>query len=176
MEEIVTIVDRRNRVIGSAPRSQMRADGLCHRATYILVFDRDGRLFVHKRTPTKDIYPGYLDIAVGGVVMDGETYDQSAGRELEEELGIKATHLEPRFDFYYHHENNRVWGRVYRCIWNGPIVLQKEEIESGDFYRVQEIMAMRSHKYFTPDGMVVLQRFLEMENGRKHTSLQKHSG
>ncbi|MBI1787012.1 MAG: NUDIX hydrolase, partial [Acidobacteria bacterium] len=37
--EIVTIVDERNRVVGSAPRPEMRARRLPHRATYILVFN-----------------------------------------------------------------------------------------------------------------------------------------
>jgi len=56
-EEIVTIVDEENRVVGAAPRSRMRADGLPHRATYILVFNDEGELFVQKRTTVKDIYP-----------------------------------------------------------------------------------------------------------------------
>ena len=57
-DEIVTIVDAENRVVGAAPRWQMRAEMLPHRATYILVFDHGGRLFLQKRTATKDIYPG----------------------------------------------------------------------------------------------------------------------
>ena len=160
-EEIVAIVDRRNKVIGSAPRSRMRAEGLCHRATYILVFDTAGRLFVQKRTDTKDIYPGFYDIATGGVVLAGESYDFSAGRELAEELGIVDTPLTSLFDFFHEQDRNRVWGRVYRCVWDGPIVLQKEEVESGDFYPVPTILSMCEHEPFTPDGMYVLRRFLE---------------
>ncbi|MEN8760379.1 MAG: NUDIX domain-containing protein, partial [Desulfobacterales bacterium] len=86
-EEIVTIVDEENRVVGAAPRSRMRGDGLPHRATYILVFNDEGEIFVQKRTTGKDIYPGYYDVATGGVVLAGESYDDAAMRELAEELG-----------------------------------------------------------------------------------------
>jgi len=163
-DEIVTIVDKDNNITGSVPRLQMRVEGLCHRATYILVFDSAGRLFVQKRTLTKDIYPGYHDVATGGVVLAGESYDVSAERELAEELGIVNTPLEALFDFYHEHGRNRVWGRVYSCVWDGPVVLQAEEVASGDYYPVAEIIAMRNRNPFTPDGWYVLQRYLQSEN------------
>ena len=112
-EEIVTIVDEKNRVVGAAPRSRMRADGLPHRATYILVFNDEGELFVQKRTTGKDIYPGYYDVATGGVVLAGESYEDAAERELVEELGITGVRLRGHFDFFHEDAGNRVWGRVF---------------------------------------------------------------
>ena len=70
-EELVEIVDRDNHVIGAVTRRIMRQQGLIHRATYILVFNDRGELYIQKRTITKDIYPGYWDVAAGGVVMRG---------------------------------------------------------------------------------------------------------
>ena len=99
-EEIVTIVDDRNNVVGAEPRWRMRSYGLPHRATYILVFNSAGELFVQKRADSKDIYPGHYDVAAGGVVMAGESYESAAMRELEEELGIRDTPLEQQFDFF----------------------------------------------------------------------------
>ena len=159
-DEIVTIVDDHNNVVGSAPRSRMRAKGLPHRATYILVFNTTGELFVQKRTMTKDIYPGYYDVATGGVVLAGESYQVSAERELAEELGIQGVVLKRHFDFYHTDTNNRVWGRVYSCTYEGKIVLQEEEVESGDYYSIETIMKLNEEAPFTPDGMIVLKRFM----------------
>ena len=68
-DEIVAIVDEHNTVLGSAPRREMRAKALPHRATYVLVFNSQDQLYVQKRTLTKDVFPGYYDPAAGGVVL-----------------------------------------------------------------------------------------------------------
>jgi len=162
-DEIVLIVDKDNKITGSASRHQMRASGLPHRATYILVFNSLGELFVQKRTMTKDIYPGYYDVATGGVVLAGERYDESAKRELAEELGIKETDLTSHFTFFYQEDKNRVWGRVYSCIYNGELILQAEEVESGYFMSPQEVLALSKKEQFTPDGIYVLERYLELK-------------
>ena len=159
-DEIVAIVDKNNQIVGSASRERMRAEGLRHRATYILVFDAKNRMFVHRRTSTKDVYPGHYDIAAGGVVLAGETYAASAERELAEELGISGTPLKTMFDFYHADGLCRVWGRVFTCRWDGPIVMQAEEIQSGEFMPTPDIIEMSRHKPFTPDGLYVLQRYL----------------
>ena len=160
-DEIVTIVDEKNNVTGSAPRSVMRARGLPHRATYILVFNSKGELYVQKRTPIKDIYPGYYDVATGGVVMAGEPYDESALRELQEEMGIRGVSLTRLFDFYHQDASNRVWGRAYSCVYDGEIVLQEEEVESGGFYSLETILNASRQDSYTPDGLYVLQRYLD---------------
>jgi isopentenyldiphosphate isomerase len=160
-EEVVAIVDRKNNVIGAEPRSKMRMYGLTHRATYILVFNSEDELFLQKRTTDKDIYPGYYDAATGGVVLAGETYEKSAVRELHEELGIADVELLSLFDFYHEDVGNRVWGRAYTCVYDGEITLQTEEVESGAFFPVDQILKMTDKQRFTPDGLYVLQRYLD---------------
>jgi 8-oxo-dGTP pyrophosphatase MutT (NUDIX family) len=161
-EEVVTIVDEKNNIIGSEPRSRMRTYGLPHRATYILVFNSDGELFVQKRTPDKDVYPGFYDVAAGGVVKAGETYEKSASRELYEELGVAGVALNYLFDFYHEDVGNRVWGRSYWCVYDGAVRLQEEEVESGRFYSIEKILMLIERKRFTPDGLYVLQRYLDV--------------
>ena len=100
-DEIVPIVDRDDNIVDEVPRHVMRSRSLRHRVTYIFVFDTSGRLFVQKRTPTKDLYPGYYDLAAGGVVCVGESYEDSAAREAREELGIIDVPLQSRFKFYF---------------------------------------------------------------------------
>ena len=162
-DEIITIVDVDNNVVGSATRREMRDRGLPHRATYILVFNSKGELFVQKRTMSKDIYPGYYDVATGGVVLVDESYDLSAERELAEELGARNTPLTPHFDFKHEDDNNIVWGRLYTCTYDGEIILQEEEVESGEFITIDEVLKLIQKEPFTPDGLYALKRYLEMK-------------
>ena len=53
----------------------------------MLCRDPAGRLYVHRRTDDKDVYPGMYDMTAGGVLAVGETYLEAARRELAEELG-----------------------------------------------------------------------------------------
>ena len=155
-EELVAIVDRDNRVIGAVTRRIMRQQNLIHRASYILVFNRNGELFIQKRTLTKDMYPGYWDLAAGGVVLADETYEESALRELNEELGLTGVRLAHLFDQYFEEADNRVWGRIFSCVSEGPFVLQQEEIEYGRFAALADIETLHQADPVTPDGMALL--------------------
>lgn len=159
-DEIVTIVDRENNVVGAMPRREMRAGRLPHRATYVLVFNSRGELYVQKRTWTKDVFPGYYDVVTGGVILAGESYEEGAVRELGEELGIHGVPLTPLFDFYYEDEHIRVWGEAFSCRYDGEVVLEKEEVESGAFLKVEEVLRLVESEPFTPDSIYVLRRYL----------------
>ena len=158
-EEIIEIVDEENRVTGSATRGEMRLNGLIHRAAYVLVFNSRGELFVQKRTMSKDIYPGYYDVAAGGVVLAGENYESAAERELLEELGIRST-LVFSFDHFHDTSENRVWGRIFTCLHEGPMTFQESEVESGEFMAVENVLNMSIEKPFTPDGIEILQKLM----------------
>ena len=159
-DEIVQIVDEHNQELAKVSRRVMREGGLIHRACYILVFNHRQEIFVQKRTMTKDIYPGYLDVATGGVVLAGESYELSAKRELAEELGVRKTALACHFDFYHEADNNRVWGRVFSCLAEGPFILQPEEVEDGFFLGLDVVQTLAAKERFTPDGLWALKRFI----------------
>jgi 8-oxo-dGTP pyrophosphatase MutT (NUDIX family) len=160
-DESVTIVDLDNRLVGTASRGVMRHFHLPHRATYVLVLNGKSEVFVHKRTGEKDIYPGYYCPVFGGVVAAGESYEEAAIRELAEEAGIRDVPLQTLFDFYHGDPTNRVWGRAFLCRYDGELILQPEEIESGAFMSVPATLALAGRKPFTPDGLHVLQRLAE---------------
>jgi isopentenyldiphosphate isomerase len=161
-DELVTVVDERNKVVAAVPRREMRAGKLAHRASYILVFNSRGALYVQKRTQSKDVFPGYYDVAAGGVILAGESYEEGAVRELEEELGIRGVPLTRLFDFSYKDEAVKVWGAAFSCVYEGEVVLQQEEVESGAFLAVEEVFRLAATERFTPDGLYVLRRYGEM--------------
>lgn len=154
--ELVQIVDRDNRPVGSEPRRVMRSRNLIHRASYIFVFNRQAELFIQRRTLTKDIYPGFWDAAAGGVMLAGETDYESASRELAEELGVIGAPLDFLFHHYFETASNRVWGAVYRCLHDGPFILQAEEVAEGRFLPVAEVLRLSTQEPFTPDALEIL--------------------
>lgn len=158
LDEIVTLVDLDDQVVGKAPRSRVREEGLIHRVTYILVFNTVGQLLLQKRTSIKDLFPSYYDAAAGGVVQYGESYEVSAIRELGEELGARDTLLTFQFDHYFDDGFNRYWGRVFSCRYEGPFKLQVSEVESVLFVDVEQILSKKINP-LTPDTFEVLRKF-----------------
>ncbi len=161
-DELVVIVDRDNNITGSTTRRQMRAERLPHRCSYILVFNSRGELYVQKRTVIKDIYPGYWDPAAGGVMQTGESYEESAAREVGEELGVRDVELRPLFDLWFEDERSAVWGRAFTCVYDGPLALQTEEVEFMEMMKPGEVLRRAAAgETFTPDGLIVVKRYLQ---------------
>ena len=89
-DEILEIVDSDDRVIGRATRGEIHHKNLMHRAVHIFVFNFDGEIYVQRRSALKDRHSLKLDSSAAGHVDPGESYEQTASRELQEELGITA--------------------------------------------------------------------------------------
>ena len=163
-DELVDVIDEQGRTVGTVTRRQMRGRRLPHRCTYVLVFNRRGELFIHLRTATKDVYPSHWDVAVGGVLAAGETFDRGAERELREELGAQAA-LEALFPFRYADERTVAQAMAYRAVHDGPFRLQPEEIVRGEFVAPEEVPARAARARFCPDGLAVLAEYLRVAKG-----------
>ncbi len=159
-DELVDVVDETDRVLRRTTRAEMRRDNLLHRAVYILVRRSRGEFFVHRRTTTKDVYPGYWDVTVGGVVGAGEDYDTAARRELAEEIGVEGALIEPLFGVRYDDASTQLIGRAYLAQHDGPVHLQMEEIASGSFVTLAEAERVMRDEPCCPDGVQVLRRYL----------------
>ena len=146
--------DPSGRVTGSAPRSQVRAENLPHAATAVLVRRPDGAVYVHRRTDTKDLYPGLHDAFAGGCVEAGEDPGRAGLRELAEELGITGVELQPRFRRWYRDEHTHYLAFGYEVAWDGPVVHQPEEVADGWWMPWEELLARLADPTwpFVPDG------------------------
>jgi isopentenyldiphosphate isomerase len=157
-DEPVEVVDDEGRVLHVLPRRVVRERRLLHRCTYVLVLNPRGELYVHRRTMGKDTYPGFYDVAAGGVCAVGESFDEAAARELEEELGVTAG---PTFRFYhrYEGEDGRALGAAYEVVWDGPIRHQLSEVDWGAFESLERIEERMARDPFCPDGAQVYRRW-----------------
>ncbi|MEV1022621.1 NUDIX domain-containing protein [Streptomyces sp. NPDC050264] len=159
-DEILDIVDEHDRVTGQAPRGEAYAEKLRHRCVFILARDPRGDVFVHRRTPTKLVFPGMYDMFVGGVVGAGESYDAAALREAEEELGVSGLPAPaPLFKFLYDSDaRGSWWSYVYEVICALPVKPQAEEIDWYGFLSPDELERRLDEWSWTPDGLEAYER------------------
>jgi isopentenyldiphosphate isomerase len=158
--ELIAWVDEHDQLLGSLPRAELRERGLIGRGCFILLFNGAGELCIHQRTLSKAVYPGYWDVAAGGMLQSGESYAESAARELAEELGIESVALREHGRFLFEQPDNRLWCAVFSAISDAPLILQPEEVQQARFLPLTEVLLAVSQQPFCPDSLVALQHYL----------------
>ena len=88
-DEFVILVDKDDNPIGKEEKVKCHLpDGKLHRAFTALLFDKNGRLALTKRSVNKMLWPGDWDGTVASHPRESETYVSSAERRMPEEVGI----------------------------------------------------------------------------------------
>jgi len=140
-------------VLRVVTRAQMRAELLRHRCTYIGVIDTTGaRLLIHQRAATKDVFPSYWDVCAGGVCTAGESWDESAQRELAEELGVDAS-LEHLGWGTWEGGGASLVGHVYLARTDGPFTFADGEVVQARFVTRDELDALLETEQFCTDSI-----------------------
>jgi len=161
MDEIFEIVDDGNNVIGTATRSQCHGNpGLCHRTAHVIVLNKSDDILLQKRSKGKDIQPGKWDTAVGGHLMAGETFEQAAVREMNEELGIPSDRqINFLFNMKIRNEIESENVAVFSIVYPGPFKIQETEIDEIRFWPKAELMKEMTLKTFTPNCILEIKEF-----------------
>ena len=162
-EELVDIVDDDDQVVRTVPRAVMRSERLQHRAVSIAVLGSDGRLLVHRRALDKDVWPGMWDIAAGGVVAAGESYDDAARRELTEELGVQADEMECLGEGRFRDDSVVFIGRGYRCVHDGPFRFTDGEIAEVRWVNRAQLAQLMAAEPFVPDNIALMLPLLHLD-------------
>jgi isopentenyldiphosphate isomerase len=140
-EELLThVTDDDATVLGGIRRKAVHGNpSLVHRAVHVLIVSGHGRLLLQKRSMTKDVQPGKWDTSVGGHVGYGQSYEEAARRETEEELGLvlgEITFLYPsRIRNLIESEN--IWTYLYQS--DGPFRPDAGEVDEVRFWSRLEI-------------------------------------
>jgi len=168
-KEILDVVNEEDKIVGKASRIACHVDNtLIHRGVVIFLFDSNNRVFLTKRSETKTEYPNALDASVAGHVLSGESYEQSAERELKEELNVSRVELKKIGKFNCFTALEREIETVFACKFDGEIRLR--ETASGRFYSLKEASDAISFGNATPwleGGWKFFKQFLSKEQKRE---------
>jgi 16S rRNA (adenine1518-N6/adenine1519-N6)-dimethyltransferase len=127
------IVDKNDRILGYATRPEVHGNNLRHRAVHILIFNQAGDVYLQQRSRWKDRNPLKWDSSAAGHLTAGERYDDTARRELKEELGVTmALQKMSKIPASKHTDQEFIW--LYQGTATGDLEPNKSEIEQGAFF------------------------------------------
>jgi isopentenyl-diphosphate delta-isomerase type 1 len=138
--DIFDVVDRSDNVLRQEPRSVVHREELLHRAIHVFVFNKAGQVYLQRRSMGKDTAPGKWVSSCSGHVDAGEGYDEAAGRELAEEIGLRGPiDLERLFKEAPCEPTGNEFVWVYTCQSEGPFVLDPIEVIEGRWIDLEEL-------------------------------------
>jgi len=166
--EILDVVDADDLVVGSMERGEIHRKRLFHRSVHVFLLDEAGRIYLQKRSFEKLEHPGKWDSSASGHVDSGEFYQEAAGRELEEEIGVKASPepvLTVRASEQTGMEHSMLF-HVQRSATDPDPSPNPSEIQEGRFFETGEIEAgiAREPETFSP-SFVLLYRLYRKRSG-----------
>jgi isopentenyldiphosphate isomerase len=134
-EELFATFTATGEPLGLVPRSVVHARGLWHRSVHVFLFDGEGRLYLQRRAPDKDVCPGLWDLSAAEHLKPGESFADGAERGLAEELGVTGAELEPlgtifaaRLDLPGPGIRDYEMQQSFRGVWAGVLTSDPAEV------------------------------------------------
>ena len=144
-DELVDVVNERDEVIGQEMKSKCHKEGILHRISAIFLFNSHGKIWLQTRAKGK-VGAGRLDFSASGHLGAGDSYDEGAYREMQEELGIKVKlkliGKELHDNYLFEGHNVRHLTSLYTGRYDGSFNLQEEELEKVEAFSIKEIKEM----------------------------------
>ena len=166
MAETLSVVDENDNLLKGEDRDNIHSSKKWHRGIEIFLFNSKGEILVQRRSPDKDKQPNKYDCSVSGHVDYGKNYEETALREMEEELGIKKVEIKPLLHFRfiagshdYHVE------KLFTCIYDGEIK-PNEEVTEIKFFKMDDLKRMIIEKpdIFTSWFVEMLKWYFKMDS------------
>jgi len=142
---ILDLVNEKDEIIGFISKKEAHA-GIpkLHREIGVVIYDRGNNILLQQRSYKKKYFPGKWSITVTGHVLKGENPEQTAHKELIEELGFDTDLLFTGKKKYVT-DNHASIGYSYTGLFPKGIMIipNADEVERAEFVtesRFQELV------------------------------------
>ncbi len=149
--ELITVVDTNDVVIGYSAKEDIRRRGLNYRCVQIFLFNSNNELLICRRPLNKKKFPGQW-CTVMGFVRKGESYDSAAVRQAHEEIGLDIR-LRRLTKFSLNDGGNRVFQEIFTGPVAGTVQPDKTEIMETKFISIRDLkndISLHMNKYALP--------------------------
>ncbi len=145
--EWLEVVDEGGAPLAVMPRNRVHDLALPHCSVFVLLYNKQNKLYLQKRQTDKERHPGCWDLSATGHVLAGEAKLEAGLRELYEELRVEAGKLYKVFEL----PGSRRTGQEFITLFStGPCRQipdpNPEEVSMGIFLERHEV-AFLVHRY-----------------------------
>ncbi|MCJ7468387.1 MAG: NUDIX domain-containing protein [Maribacter sp.] len=167
MDELVDILDSHGNSTGKTLlKSEAHRKGLFHRTVHIWLYTQNGKILIQQRAKNKETHPLLWDVSVAGHIGAGEDIEESAIREIAEEIGLKVSKEDlfkiGIFKAVHHHTKSLIdceFHHTFLCELRIPLQrLQKQDNEVAALKLIpitqfsEETWGMANLQKYVPHG------------------------
>ena len=142
--EILPLIEPNGLVYGQASRAWCHGGGgskALHPVVHLHLIDREGRIYLQKRSRHKNRFPGFWDSAVGGHVSYGELALEALYREAIEELGLSGFNPILLGTYTYESPRDREFVFMYAAVGHPELDPDNGEVTEGKWWTFEELEA-----------------------------------
>lgn len=149
--EILPVIDPSGLVTGRSTRKACHSHpDLLHPVVHLHIIDPYDRIYLQKRSRTKDLFPGRWDTAVGGHVTYGESLMEALFREAGEELAF--VDFNPSFleSYIWRSPSESEMVNIFATVTDRVIAPDNDEVDEGRWWTRAEVEQSMGKEIFTP--------------------------
>ncbi|MBR2468358.1 MAG: NUDIX domain-containing protein [Clostridia bacterium] len=124
----------------------------CRLVVHVCIFDEQNQMLIQQRQPFKKGWPNLWDITLSGHSLTGETSQQSAAREMREELGLNYdfADIRPYFTINFKNGFDDFYFLKAEEIDMSTLKLQEEEVQAVKWATKEDIEKLFDEGKFVP--------------------------
>jgi len=157
-EEMIDIYDEAEKVIATVSRNEADKKNLLRMSASIIIMN-GCKLLIHKRGGSQNANPGKWDYKVGGCSQSGETPEECACREANEEIGAKDLDLKLLLRVRYKSPGGNDFAYIYSAEYRGEIKPDKSEITQYEWIDVNELPAVMKEREFARNAVFFYEKY-----------------
>lgn len=146
--EIFDVVDRNDKVIGTATRDECHSDpNKIHRTVHFTLVDRKNKkIFLTQRSFSKPTDPGKLCF-LGEHLLTGETFEEGLKRGAKEELGLDVSGFKEVHHNIFSFPTQSEFVRFFLVDWSGEFVNYDEHEIVGTKWLDLKTLVSQKNEY-----------------------------
>lgn len=152
--------------------------GYYRMVVHLCIFNEKGKMLIQLRQKTKNKWPMYWDLSVGGRSQTGETSRQAIERECLEELGFQLALQEtrPAFTINFDEGFDDIYIVERNIDFLKDLSLQQEEVRAVMWASKQEIYQMIDQGKFIPYHKSFIDLIFDLKETNKIFRLRDEIG
>lgn len=158
--ELLDFVDENDNFLWVREKYEIYSQKLIYRVCHVMVVNSIWKIAIQKRSTKVSYMPWAWSTSAWWHVSSGDTYENSANRELKEEIWISWNLVFIDKVMYTLENNHSKFSAIFELKYDWEFNCEDGEVEIVEWFSIDEIKSMRNWwEIFHPELLYILENY-----------------